>query len=82
MEEVVEKFVKYFKSILHHNSWYFGYFVTCESPLARMFLSPGECLNFFFLWLQIHVTNTFLHYKFLWYLLTLTDSTTCPHLTK
>jgi len=55
MEEVVEKFVKYFKSILHHNSWYFGYFVACEF------------LNFFFLWLQIHLTNTFLHYKFLWY---------------
>ena len=30
MEAVVEKFVKYFKSILHHNSWYFGYFILCE----------------------------------------------------
>ena len=30
MEAVVEKFVKYFKSIIHHNSWYFGYFVLCE----------------------------------------------------
>ena len=29
-EAVVEKFVKYFKAIFHHNSWYFGYFVTCE----------------------------------------------------
>ena len=31
MEAVVEKFVKYFKSILHHNSWYFGYFILCKS---------------------------------------------------
>ena len=30
MEAVVEKFVKYFKSILHHNSWYFGYFILCK----------------------------------------------------
>jgi hypothetical protein len=30
MEAVVEKFVKYFKSILHHNSWYFLYFVCCK----------------------------------------------------
>ena len=30
MEAVVEKFVKYFKSILHHNAWYFGYFMLCE----------------------------------------------------
>ena len=29
-EAVVEKFVKYFKAIFHHNSWYFTYFVTCE----------------------------------------------------
>ena len=34
MEAVVEKFVKYFKSILHHNAWYFAYFVFCKfSPL-------------------------------------------------
>ena len=30
MEAVVEKFVKYFKSIFHHNTWYFVYFVTCR----------------------------------------------------
>jgi hypothetical protein len=30
MEAVVEKFVKYFKSIFHHNSWYFFYFVCCK----------------------------------------------------
>ena len=37
MEAVVEKFVKYFKSIIHHNSWYFGYFILCE-----YFLSNGQ----------------------------------------
>ena len=31
MEAVVEKFVKYFKSIFHHNSWYFLYYVSCRS---------------------------------------------------
>jgi len=30
MEAVVEKFVKYFKSIHHHNSWYFAYFIACQ----------------------------------------------------
>ena len=30
LEAVVEKFVKYFKSIIHHNSWYFAYFVFCK----------------------------------------------------
>ena len=30
LEAVVEKYVKYFKSILHHNSWYFFKFVCCE----------------------------------------------------
>ena len=29
MEAVVEKFVKYFKSIHHHNSWYYSYFIAC-----------------------------------------------------
>ena len=35
MEAVVEKFVKYFKSILHHNAWYFGYFVLCEWQIIK-----------------------------------------------
>ena len=35
MEAVGEKFVKYFKSIIHHNSWYFCYFVLCEYFLIR-----------------------------------------------
>ena len=30
MEAVVEKFVKYFKSIHHHNSWYYAYFIACQ----------------------------------------------------
>ena len=30
MEAVIEKFVKYFKSIFHHNSWYFASFIFCE----------------------------------------------------
>ena len=30
LEAVVEKYVKYFKSILHHNSMYFFKFVCCE----------------------------------------------------
>ena len=29
-EAVVEKFVKYFKAIFHHNTWYFASFVVCE----------------------------------------------------
>ena len=37
-EAVVEKFVKYFKAIFHHNSWYFGYFVTCELNLHCYFI--------------------------------------------
>jgi len=45
MEAVVEKFVKYFKSIYHHNSWYFAYFILCkylymQSSNPCLFLSP------------------------------------------
>ena len=29
-EAVVEKFVKYFKAIFHHNVWYFASFVVCK----------------------------------------------------
>jgi len=55
MEAVTEKFVKYFKSIFHHNSWYFGYFVACE------------ILNFILLGFQFLLTDKFLNYKFRWY---------------
>ena len=34
LEAVVEKYVKYFKSILHHNSWYFYKFICCEMANA------------------------------------------------
>ena len=34
-EAVVEKFVKYFTAIFHHNSWYFVYFVTCELKMEN-----------------------------------------------
>lgn len=30
MEVVVEKFVKYFSTVLHHNQRYFGQFLLCE----------------------------------------------------
>ena len=29
-EAVIEKFVKYFKSIFHRNSWYFAAYVFCN----------------------------------------------------
>merc|ERR1711915_807878 len=54
-EAVIEKFVKYFKSIFHHNSWYFASFVFCE------------LLNFIFLAVQFFLTNMFLNNKFMWY---------------
>jgi len=55
MEAVVEKFVKYYKAIFHHNSWYFACFVFCEM------------LNFGLLFLQFQLTDSFLNYKFRWY---------------
>jgi len=55
MEAVVEKFVKYFKSILHHNSWYFGYFILCEG------------LNFSSLIFQFYLVDIFLNNKFRWF---------------
>ena len=35
MEAVVEKFVKYYKSIHHHNTWYIAYYVICQSLISR-----------------------------------------------
>lgn len=55
MEAVVEKFVKYFKSVFHHNSWYFFYFICCEF------------LNFLLFGLQFYMTDKFLGNKFKWY---------------
>jgi len=54
-EAVIEKFVKYFKSIFHHNTWYFASYVFCEF------------LNIILLGVQFLLTNMFLHNKFLWY---------------
>jgi len=54
-EAVIEKFVKYFKSIFHHNSWYFASYVFCE------------LLNFLLLGVQFLLTDKFLHNKFMWY---------------
>jgi hypothetical protein len=55
LEAVVEKYVKYFKSILHHNNWYFAKFVCCEiSNVAILFL------NFW-------ATDKFLRGKFKYY---------------
>ena len=46
MEAVVEKFVKYFKSIFHHNTWYFVYFVTCGYNLVLFGHCTGEHFTF------------------------------------
>jgi len=54
-EAVIEKFVKYFKSIFHHNSWYFASYVFCEF------------LNFLLLGVQFMLTDKFLNNKFMWY---------------
>ena len=52
---VLEKYVKYFKSIIHHNNWYFAQFVFCE------------LLNVLFLFLNFSFTDSFLNGKFRWY---------------
>jgi hypothetical protein len=54
-EAVIEKFVKYYKAIFHHNSWYFANFVMCE------------LLNFVLLFAQFQMTDNFLSKKFRWY---------------
>ena len=68
MEAVVEKFVKYFKSIFHHNSWYFAAFIFCKiNQFQKSNILPlisGELLNFSLLFFQFFATNTFLNYKF------------------
>jgi len=55
MEAVVEKFVKYFKSIFHHNNWYFASFIFCE------------LLNFGLLFVQFFATDVFLNGKWRYY---------------
>lgn len=51
MEVVVEKFVKYFSTILHHNQNYFANFVMCE------------CLNFILIFFNFWATDQFLQGK-------------------
>jgi len=51
-EAVVEKFVTYYLSIWHRNSWYWYQFVACEF------------LNFILLGVQFKLTNWFLNGKF------------------
>ena len=55
MEAVVEKYVKYFRSILHHNNLYFWKFVVCEVANIIML--------FFNFWL----TDKFLQGRFKYY---------------
>eukprot|EP00095_Tigriopus_kingsejongensis_P001485 snap_masked-scaffold124_size330879-processed-gene-1.6 protein:Tk01485 transcript:snap_masked-scaffold124_size330879-processed-gene-1.6-mRNA-1 annotation:"innexin inx2" len=55
MEVVVEKFVKYFRTLLHHNQKYFILFLICE------------LLNFFLLFFNIWATNMFLQGRFITY---------------
>ena len=52
MEAVLEKFVKYYKSIHHHNSWYFAYYLLCQSMThIQLLSSPSQvnCQTTFFL---------------------------------
>jgi len=55
MEPVIEKYVRYFKTTLHHNNRYFFKFVCCE--LA----------NFIILFLNFLATDLFLGGKFRYY---------------
>jgi hypothetical protein len=55
LEAVVEKYVKYFKSILHHNNWYFLKFICCEMA------------NVLMLFLNFWAIDKFLHGKFRYY---------------
>jgi len=55
LEALTDKFVKYFKCVFHRNTWYFGYFVSCE------------ILNYALLLMQFVETNNFLNGKFTWY---------------
>jgi len=55
MEAVVEKYVKYFRSTLHHNNLYFFKFVVCEF------------LNVAMLYFNFYLTDTFLQGRFKYY---------------
>jgi len=55
MEAVVEKYVKYFRSTLHHNNVYFFKFVVCEF------------LNVVMLYFNFYLTDQFLQGRFKYY---------------
>lgn len=55
MEQVLEKFVKYFRTTFHRNNWYFAKFVVCEFANVAMLY-----LNFWF-------TDQFLQGRFRYY---------------
>lgn len=55
MEVVVEKFVKYFGTVLHHNQRYFGTFVLCEIS------------NAFLIFFNFWATDQFLQGRFRYY---------------
>ena len=54
MEPLVEKYVKFFRSILHRNNYYFSKFIFCE------------CLNLVSLYANFYLTDVFLNGNF-WY---------------
>ena len=55
LETIIERYVKYFKSILHHNAWYLTWFLVCET------------LNLVLLAAQLTLTDIFLNGRFGWY---------------
>ena len=54
MESLVDKYVKFFKSVLHRNNYYFFKYVTCE------------VLNLVVLFFNFYLTDVFLNGNF-WY---------------
>lgn len=54
LESIVEKYVKYFKSIFHRNNYYFAKYLACEG------------LNIIILFLNFYITDLFLNGNF-WY---------------
>ena len=55
MDAIVDKYIKYFRTIWHRNNWYFSMFVLCE------------ILNCGVLFFNFWVTNVFLNGKFYTY---------------
>ena len=55
LSQVVEKYVQYFRTILHRNTYYFGKYLVCE------------ILNFIVLFLNFYATDLFLNGRFYYY---------------